>query len=316
MPKNNSNPLPVRDEPGIYMISCLISEKVYIGSAQSLKIRYSSHFNALKRKAHQNKHLQSAYNLYGEDQFVFSPIEYCQVDCLTTREQYWTDYFKSYNNKFGYNQRPIVDSNRGVRFCEQARRSFSEGAKKRLQRPEELERLRRQAVLVSQSDAIKAKISKSRTGIGHTEEAKARIAASLKGRAHTPEAIERMRKSQQKAFQDPIRKAQILEASKKAVEMRVGKEVSKETRSKMSISSRARVNTPGAKVGKNQTLLSEEYVLDLRLRAPTGGVIRWLKQEGAKIGVSYRALYLALVGRSWKHLPGARQTRSRGFNGW
>jgi group I intron endonuclease len=76
----------------------------------------------LRKNVHVCRHLQCAFNKYGENNFKFEVIEYIKdKDKLLEIEQYWIDYFKSYDNKNGYNSRQIAESNlhtkRSEEFC-------------------------------------------------------------------------------------------------------------------------------------------------------------------------------------------------------
>ena len=61
----------------IYQITNLINGKFYIGSTQKKDSyrRKSEHFTKLRANYHNNKHLQYAWNKYGEENFEFSIIE-------------------------------------------------------------------------------------------------------------------------------------------------------------------------------------------------------------------------------------------------
>lgn len=74
---------------GIYQIKNIINSKVYIGSSNNIKIRWQKHKALLRHGKHQNSHLQAAWNKYGEDNFIFSIIELCNIDSLLNREQYF-----------------------------------------------------------------------------------------------------------------------------------------------------------------------------------------------------------------------------------
>ena len=60
---------------GIYKITCTANGKFYIGSSVNLKRRHYGHFHELQTNTHSNKHLQSAYNKYGSETFIFEIIE-------------------------------------------------------------------------------------------------------------------------------------------------------------------------------------------------------------------------------------------------
>jgi len=59
----------------IYRITNMANGKFYIGSAESFARREWQHKYALRRNEHKNPRLQSAWNVYGEEMFVFEIIE-------------------------------------------------------------------------------------------------------------------------------------------------------------------------------------------------------------------------------------------------
>jgi group I intron endonuclease len=60
---------------GIYKIINKHNDNFYIGSAVNLKRRKARHFSELRHNKHDNKHLQNAWNLYGEPNFEFTIVE-------------------------------------------------------------------------------------------------------------------------------------------------------------------------------------------------------------------------------------------------
>ena len=84
---------------GIYCIENTQNGHRYIGSSGNITQRFGDHKSSLKRGRHVNKHLQSAWNKYGADAFKFSVIEYCDVDQLAVREQFYIDSTNPEYNK-------------------------------------------------------------------------------------------------------------------------------------------------------------------------------------------------------------------------
>lgn len=76
------------EKSGIYKILNLKNEKFYIGST-TMKVfkRIQHHYLELKRNNHKNKHLQSAFNKYGEENFIFQVIENVEKENCLSREQ-------------------------------------------------------------------------------------------------------------------------------------------------------------------------------------------------------------------------------------
>jgi group I intron endonuclease len=62
---------------GIYKITNTTNGKYYLGSSNSIKTRYGTHFSKLRRDDHPNKHLQASFNKYGEGAFIFEVVEDC-----------------------------------------------------------------------------------------------------------------------------------------------------------------------------------------------------------------------------------------------
>lgn len=59
----------------IYKIINLTNGKFYVGSTVNQRERFRCHRSRLRRNAHHSKHLQAAWNQYGEDNFLFKVIE-------------------------------------------------------------------------------------------------------------------------------------------------------------------------------------------------------------------------------------------------
>ena len=76
---------------GIYMITNLVNSKKYIGSSINIQQRLMTHRSNLRHNSHVNKHLQNAWNKYGEDNFDYSILEFCPIEDRFIREQYYVD---------------------------------------------------------------------------------------------------------------------------------------------------------------------------------------------------------------------------------
>jgi group I intron endonuclease len=77
---------------GVYVIRCLVTMKEYIGSSNNINHRLSAHRSHLRAGTHQNPHLQRAWDKYGEDNFTFSSVFYCDSDDVLNEEQKILDF--------------------------------------------------------------------------------------------------------------------------------------------------------------------------------------------------------------------------------
>tara|TARA_R110000868_G_scaffold302632_1_gene563138 strand:+ start:446 stop:1309 length:864 start_codon:yes stop_codon:yes gene_type:complete len=59
----------------IYKIINLVNDKFYVGSTTNKKVRFRQHRKLLRGNRHHCKHLQAAWNKYGEEKFSFVVIE-------------------------------------------------------------------------------------------------------------------------------------------------------------------------------------------------------------------------------------------------
>lgn len=99
---------------GIYKITNKIDNKVYVGSSLNLSSREYKHFWLLRKNSHDNNHLQSSFNKFGEVNFRFEIIELCNQLNLVERENYYINYFKSNISEFGYNLATVNEFRRNT----------------------------------------------------------------------------------------------------------------------------------------------------------------------------------------------------------
>ncbi len=157
---------------GIYKIFNKINNKIYIGSSINLNKRKYYHFYKLSKNNHSNKHLQSAYNKYGKDNFKFEIIEYIQdKNLLLEREQYWIDLLNSCNDNVGYNILPKAGNSLGYIHSKSAKKKISK-ANSGKNNP---------FYGKNHSESTKIKISKSKRGTKMSNDTKNKISNSLSG---------------------------------------------------------------------------------------------------------------------------------------
>ena len=89
---------------GIYKITNLISNKIYIGSSKDIPKRWKQHISGLNNNKHCNFHLQRSWNKYGESSFKFEIVDIVSdQNDLFTSEQKWIDDTKCCDGNIGYN---------------------------------------------------------------------------------------------------------------------------------------------------------------------------------------------------------------------
>jgi len=98
-----------------------LNNKIYIGSAVNILKRFTQHRHLLNNNKHFNIHLQSSWNNYGENSFIFEIIEECTLDDLYLKEEYFIKKYNTINNKFGYNKRVDCKTNLGIKLSNETR---------------------------------------------------------------------------------------------------------------------------------------------------------------------------------------------------
>lgn len=87
---------------GIYKITNLANNQVYIGQSENMFLRRKQHFVALRHGSHPNAQMQKDYTTQRGHYFRWDVVEYCEINNLNEREKYWIDKYNSIN--CGYNQ--------------------------------------------------------------------------------------------------------------------------------------------------------------------------------------------------------------------
>jgi len=115
---------------GIYKITNIINNKIYVGSAINLNKRKKKHLYDLKHNIHHSIHLQRAWGKYGEDNFSFEVIEYIEdKDILKEREQYWIDTLNVCDINYGYNILPTAGNSLGYKMSEEGKRKIRDSSR-------------------------------------------------------------------------------------------------------------------------------------------------------------------------------------------
>lgn len=89
---------------GIYSITCLVNNKIYIGSSINIPDRLMDHKTKLNKNKHKNSHLQRSFNKHGIGNFKFNIVEECSRETILERENYYMILYGSLSSKKGFNQ--------------------------------------------------------------------------------------------------------------------------------------------------------------------------------------------------------------------
>lgn len=150
---------------GVYLIWHEDSKTGYIGSAaKSFEFRWGWHRRELHCGTSKHKHLQAAWNKYGEAAFEFKIVLECEPDKCLLWEQFCLDYAKNEGVRL-YNTYLVAGSPLGVK-------------------------------LGPRPDEVKLKISVAQKGRKQNEERRKKSAVAMLGKRHSEETKERMSTSQ------------------------------------------------------------------------------------------------------------------------
>lgn len=99
----------------IYLWTNLVNNKHYVGQTQNFYNRMKQYASGMY-----NPYMKNAIEKYGIENFEIEIIEQnIPLNKLDEREQFWMDYYESYNSDFGYNICPIAGTCRGVKRTEE-----------------------------------------------------------------------------------------------------------------------------------------------------------------------------------------------------
>lgn len=110
----------------IYKWTNLINNKIYIGQTQNFYDRMMQY----KRGLDKHRVIGKAIQKYGFNNFDIDIIEKnVPINLLDCREQYWMDFYKSYNSDVGYNICKEAGTTRGFHHSEDTKKIMSDKRK-------------------------------------------------------------------------------------------------------------------------------------------------------------------------------------------
>ncbi len=100
----------------VYVGRCLPTNKAYVGSTLRGKNRALGHIRDLTKGTHSNSYLQRAWEKYGKSKFVWHIVETCDSKELLQREQWWIEFLRAADRRYGFNLLyPVTDKRQRVR---------------------------------------------------------------------------------------------------------------------------------------------------------------------------------------------------------
>jgi group I intron endonuclease len=227
---------------GVYAITHIGSQRVYIGSSGNIARRWAQHKTHLRYHKHSSQKLQRAWDKYGAGAFQFSILEECALEGLREQEQYWIDTLEAYNTGFN---------------CTKKAKEHSEEVRKRLSE---------QKLGKKMSDEHRRKLSEA-----HKNSSFAPITAQM----HTPEAKVKSVKARIGLKKSEETKKKIGEGQKRITKKRPGP-MSEENKRKISL---AKMGKPRSRETKEK-LRNKVVSLEARKNMSEAAKARSLTSEG------------------------------------
>lgn len=108
-----------RGRPGVYRLINLTYENVYVGCSADLGRRFTSYYSFMYIDAQKTSLICKALLKYGYSKFRVEVLEYCTLENLLEREQYYIDLLKP-----KYNILTVAGSSLGYRHTEETITKF------------------------------------------------------------------------------------------------------------------------------------------------------------------------------------------------
>lgn len=162
---------------GIYKIINKATDSFYIGSAVNLQRRKTRHFSELRTGKHNNSHLQAAWDMYGEHNFLFVVLEYVEIgpELYCAEDKWMADHV---GKKYCYNigmaalspmlgMKGELSPTWNYKHTPEAKAKIAAAGTGRVRSQESIEKYRAKRKGMPVSEAQKAQISRTLSGEGN-----------------------------------------------------------------------------------------------------------------------------------------------------
>lgn len=252
---------------GVYSITNAKTQKRYIGSSVNIEKRWKQHRIDLRARKHHSRHLQAAWDKYGEDVFRFELVTTCEREDLVAQEQFWIDAFQAADYKHGYNLAPVADSALGTKRSAETKAKLSASHKG-----------------YKPSEETRARLSIAIRAAQNRPEVRAKRVASHLGQKRSPEARANMSAARLGWQYSPETRAKMSEAAKR-------RRTTAETRAKMSATHH--------KLSSGNYKLIDDDVRQIRRLLSMG---KTQDEIAAMFGVSSSCISHIKSGKNWSHV--------------
>lgn len=179
----------------VYIIRSKTSGKAYYGSTNNFKRRRSQHLQSLRRGTHHSCHLQNAWNIYQESDFVMEVLHQFsnEAEMLACEKSFLVNIRNTYNvstevDKGHTRGRPRSDATKAKLSAMFKGRFLSEKTKELIRIARAKQVMTNAGIPLSEETKAKIKLARakqiSRKGHKATEELRQKLSAAKKGKEY------------------------------------------------------------------------------------------------------------------------------------
>ena len=196
---------------GIYKITCLVTNKIYIGQSVNCNGRKGLYKNG---NCKAQVKIYRSIKKYGWETHKFEIICECLKEDLNYFEKYYVDLFKTFNQKNGLNLKDGGGST--ATHSEKSKEKMSESHKKRCEDPKERKKKSEAMKKVYENPEARRKTSEAIKKVYEDPEERRKRSEAQKKRFKNPEERRKASDAMKKMYEDPEERRKRSEAGKKA----------------------------------------------------------------------------------------------------